>query len=220
MKRYGNPVDRLQRYRRVAFCPANAISFEPRMNGKLFVSSTKYGPLVPAKLGVADGNSGKLVALVRSKAKQIALEEKREIVIIDGPPGIGCLVISAITGADAVMIVTEPSLPGVHDMERVVRLTRHFKISTYITVNKFNINPAITEYIMVRTKELGLIALGKIHYDIIVTEAQVRGLPVVEYGSSAVGDEIRSIRDSFLDQVIGSENSVGSARISKYRDNS
>lgn len=120
----------------VRFCPAQAIDFPERSCGEWFVSETRCGPLVHAKLGVASENSGKLVSTVRQQAKQLAEETGKNLVLADGPPGIGCPVIASITGATAVLIVTEPTLSGEHDLLRVFSLARHFDLPTYVCVNK------------------------------------------------------------------------------------
>ncbi len=177
----------------VAVCPAEAISFEPHENGELFVSSTKYGPMVHAKLGIAEDNSGKLVSLVRARAKVIAEDNGRDLIIVDGPPGVGCPVISSITGAHAVLIVTEPTVSGVHDLERVMKLTTHFNIPTYVCINKHDINPEVTQEIEYRAKSLGIPLLGKIHYDPVITEAQIHAVPIVEYCQNKVSQEITTL---------------------------
>lgn len=177
----------------VAVCPAKAISFEPHESGELFVSSTKYGPMVHAKLGIAEDNSGKLVSLVRARAKVIAEDNGRDLIIVDGPPGVGCPVISSITGAHAVLVVTEPTVSGVHDLERVFKLTAHFNIPTYVCINKHDINPEVTQRIEGIAKSLSITVLGKIHYDPVITEAQIHAIPVVEYCQNKVSQEITTI---------------------------
>ena len=121
-------------------CPAGAVIMEENIAGEWYISETKYGPLVHAKLGIAEENSGKLVAKVREVAKEIAERDKRDFVIIDGPPGIGCPVIAALTGVDLAVIVTEPTLSGIHDMERVVQVAKHFGVPTKVCINKYDIN--------------------------------------------------------------------------------
>ncbi|MBA7691584.1 hypothetical protein ES703_100130 [subsurface metagenome] len=146
--------------------------------------------MVHAKLGIAEENSGKLVSLVRARAKIIAEDNGQDLIIVDGPPGMGCPVISSITGANAVLIVTEPTVSGVHDMERVVKLTDHFNIPTYVCINKHDINPVVTQEIENMAKSLGVTVLGKIHYDPVITEAQIHAVPVVEYCQNKVSQEI------------------------------
>ncbi|MFC1542978.1 ATP-binding protein [Candidatus Neomarinimicrobiota bacterium] len=177
----------------VAVCPEEAVLFESHENGKLFVSETDYGSMVHARMGFAEENSGKLVSLVRARAKAIAEYNGQDLIIVDGPPGVGCPVISSITGAHAVLIVTEPTVSGVHDLERVVKLTDHFNIPTYICINKHDINPAVTQEIENRAKSLSVAVLGKIHYDPVITEAQIHAVPVVTYCDNGVSKEIQAL---------------------------
>ena len=185
----------------VAVCPSECIRFEPQERGKLFVSSTKYGPMVHARLGIAEENSGKLVSLVRAQAKSIAKEKDYELIIIDGSPGVGCPVISSITGAHAVLIVTEPTITGVHDMERAIGLAKHFNIPTYVCINKCDINSEITEEIVKRSKFLSVTVLGQIHYDPVITKAQIHAVPVVEYCQNSVSKEIMAVWDSLYRNI-------------------
>jgi len=189
----------------VALCPVEAISFEPHENGKLFVSSTKYGPMVHAKLGIAEENSGKLVSLVRARAKKIAEDNGQELIIVDGSPGVGCPVISSITGAHAVLIVTEPTVSGVHDLERVVKLTDHFNIPTYVCINKHDINPVVTQEIENMAKTLSIPLLGKIHYDPVITKAQIHAVPVVAYCHNRVSKEIKAVWYSLCRSIYKNE---------------
>jgi len=175
------------------FCPAQAIRFEPAVNGRWFISRTRYGPMVHARLGVAEENSGKLVSLVRKEARAIAGEEKANYLIVDGPPGIGCPVIASITGADAVLIVTEPTVSGAHDLERVAELTGHFKIPAYLCINKFDLNPAMSKRIEKRASARGIKMVGGIHYDRVFTAAQIKRMPVALYTEAAVAGEIRNV---------------------------
>ncbi|MBD3325218.1 (4Fe-4S)-binding protein, partial [candidate division KSB3 bacterium] len=138
-------------------------------------------------------NSGKLVALVRQQAKQLAEDQQHSLILIDGPPGIGCPVISSITGADMVLVVTEPTLAGGHDLERVADLTAHFEIPTAVCVNKADINPQITEEIEAYCAVRDLKFLGKIPYDERLIEALVHHQPVVEYADSTSTQCIREI---------------------------
>ena len=172
----------------VRVCPAEAIAFEPAVNGQWYISSTRHGYMVHAKLGIAEENSGKLVTLVRNQAKQIAQEQHLDLVIIDGSPGIGCPVIASITGADMVLVVTEPTLSGQHDMERVLALARHFNIPTAVCVNKWDINPEMTEHMEDMARQAGARVAGRIRYDRAVTQAQIRKLAVVEIDAASAGD--------------------------------
>jgi MinD superfamily P-loop ATPase len=173
-------------------CPAEAIRMEENIAGEWYISETKYGPMVHAKLGITEENSGKLVTRIREEARVIAEKEKRDYVIIDGPPGIGCPVIASIAGVDIVLIVTEPTLSGIHDMVRAVELTKHFKIKTFVVINKYDLNIGMTEEIEKYCRENKIPLAGKIVYDPIVTEAVVNKKPVVEYSD---GEVVRQIKD-------------------------
>jgi MinD superfamily P-loop ATPase len=138
--------------------------------------------MVHARLGIAEENSGKLVTLVRRQAKLLAEKENLDYIIVDGAPGIGCPVISSITGANAVLVVTEPTLSGLHDMERVVSLAAgHFNIETYVCVNKYDINLKITDRIKEFCNSNNIHFVGQIPYDDVVTRAMVAGKNVIEY---------------------------------------
>lgn len=178
----------------VNICPNDAIKMNPSKAGRWYVSETRFGPMVHAKLGIAEENSGKLVALVRQQARLIAERDNLEYIIVDGPPGIGCPVISSITGSDLVVIVTEPTISGLHDLERVVQLASHFGIKSVVCVNKYDLNPRFTKQIELYCANAGSVFLGKIPFDTVVTEAMVDGKPVVEYSNDgAVSEEIRRI---------------------------
>jgi MinD superfamily P-loop ATPase len=175
------------------FCPSAAIEFEEVEAGQWFISDTRYGPLVHARLGIAEENSGKLVSIVRSEARRLAEEKGLDKVIIDGPPGIGCPVIASITGADLVLVVTEPTLSGLHDLERVRKLTNHFGIRTLVCVNKHDLNPGLTARIEQTANDMGARVIGKIPYDNAVTKAQIMISSVVEYTGGLVSQEINSL---------------------------
>jgi len=124
------------------FCPEKAIDFPLNTCGEWFISDTRFGPMVHARLGIAEENSGKLVTLVRQQAKRLTEEMNAHLILTDGPPGVGCPVIASNGGASAVLIVTEPTVSGKHDMVRVAQLAAHFKVPGMICVNKFDLNPA------------------------------------------------------------------------------
>lgn len=172
----------------VRFCPEQAIDFPERLCGEWMVSDTRCGPMVHARLGVAAENSGKLVSTVRQEARRIAGEEGHPLVIIDGPPGIGCPVIASVTGATLVLAVTEPTVSGEHDLQRVLSLTSHFKIPTAICVNKWDINPEMTERIEAAARQAGARVVGRIRYDRAVTQAQMEEKAVVELSAPCVED--------------------------------
>jgi len=176
----------------VRFCPAKAIDFPERLCGEWMVSQTRCGPMVHARLGVGAENSGKLVSIVRREAHRIAEQDGRPLVIVDGPPGIGCPVIASVTGASLVLVVTEPTVSGEHDLERVLALTRHFDIPTAVCVNKWDINPEVTQRIEEKAGRVGARVAGRIRYDRAITQAQIREQAVVET-DAPVAEDIRRI---------------------------
>jgi MinD superfamily P-loop ATPase len=177
----------------VHFCPEQAIELRENLSGEWFVSETRFGPLVHAKLGIAEENSGKLVAVVRHNAKLLAEKKDLELILVDGAPGIGCPVISSIAGASAVLVVTEPTLSGIHDMKRVVDLAAHFHIPAFVCVNKFDLNPELTGQVEEYCRQRKLKLMGRIPYDTVVTKAMVQGKTVVEYSSGLVAKEIEKL---------------------------
>jgi len=181
----------------VEFCPSNAIDFPERLCGEWMKSDTRCGPMVHAKLGIAAENSGKLVSMVRQEAKRIAKEENRSMIIVDGPPGIGCAVIASLTGASVVLAVTEPTMTGEHDLQRVLSLVRHFNIPAAVCVNKWDINPEMTEKIEAGARRAGARIAGRIRYDSSVTRAQMTAQAVVELESPAASD-IRKLWKSVM----------------------
>lgn len=183
----------------VRFCPVDAIEFKNAVNGQWFISETRLGPMVHARLGIAQENSGKLVSLIRKQAKQLAAERNKDLIIVDGSPGIGCPVIASITAADMVLVVTEPTISGQHDLERVIELTEHFGIPTAVCINKHDINSEIAKAIEERAAERGLKVAGKIAYDTVVTKAQIAAMSVVEYSNNSVKQQIVSLWKTILD---------------------
>ena len=177
----------------VEFCPADAIEFNDSINGQWFVSDTRFGPMVHAKLGIAEENSGKLVTVIRKEAKKIAQEQQRDLLIVDGSPGIGCPVIASITAADLVLVVTEPTLSGKHDLDRVSKLTASFGIETMVCINKADVNPQISDQISEDAKKQGLKVIGKIAYDEAFTKAQIIRASVVEYTGGAITKQIKAL---------------------------
>ena len=174
-------------------CPEETISFEEAMNGEWFISETRYGPMVHARLGIAEENSGKLVSLVRNQAKQVAAAKNLDLLIVDGSPGIGCPVIASITGADLVLVVTEPTLSGKHDMERVAELTGHFGIKTLVCINKWDLYAEIAREIEGEARQLGMKVVGNVRYDNAITKAQIMGTSVIEYTGGAVTEDIKAV---------------------------
>lgn len=174
-------------------CPVEAITMNECKAGDWYISDSKYGPLVHARLGIAQENSGKLVALVRKQARDLAEKNGLNYVICDGPPGIGCPVISSLSGANLALIVTEPTLSGIHDMERVLDVCQHFGVPALVCINKYDINDENTRAIHYYCREKGVEVAAIIPFDNVVTEAMVRGKSVVEYSEGRVAREIKSL---------------------------
>lgn len=174
-------------------CPVDAVKMEKARSGEWYVSRTKYGPFVHAKLGIGEENSGKLVAEVRKRAKEIAEQNSMDLVIIDGPPGIGCPVISSLSGTDLALVVTEPTLTGIHDMKRVIQMARHFQIQTACCINKYDINLKNSAKIEEWCKKNSILLLGKIPFDDNVTKSMVHGIPLTEFTNNSAAKEIKKL---------------------------
>jgi MinD superfamily P-loop ATPase len=174
-------------------CPENAITMEENLAGHWYIAETKYGPLVHARLGIAQENSGKLVNVVRQNARSIGQKEGLEYIITDGPPGIGCPVISSLSGADLALLVTEPTLSGIHDLERVVGVCRHFGVLALVCINKYDINEENTRIIEKSCQNQGIEVISKIPYEPKVSESIAEGVPLVEYIDNGASQEIRSL---------------------------
>ena len=182
-------------------CPVEAVTMKENLAGQWFISDTGYGPLVHARLGIAQENSGKLVALVRQQARQMAENEEASYIIGDGPPGIGCPVISSLSGANLALLVTEPTLSGIHDLERVLGVCRHFDVKALVCINKYDINEDNTRQIEGYCSRQGVEVSSRIPFDNVVTEAMVQGLPVVEYGDNAVSRQIDLLWRDIVNQL-------------------
>ena len=174
-------------------CPVDAIKMEENLAGEWFISQTRFGPMVHAKLGIAEENSGKLVSLVRKQAKELALKINCDWVIIDGAPGIGCPVIASLSGIDCAVIITEPTLSGLHDALRVIEVTRHFNVPSRLVINKYDLNPDMSKKIEEHCVKNGIPLIGKVRFDKTVVEAMVEGKTIIEYKDTPVKDEIRGI---------------------------
>ena len=164
-------------------CPEKAIHMEPQTAGCWYRSKSRYGPLFHADLYPAQENSGKLVTLVKQNARLLALDTGSPLVIVDGPPGIGCPVIAAAAGADLAVIVTEPSVAGIHDLARTLETTAHFSIPALVLINKADIYPEGTAQIEAMCSEMGVEIIGSIPFDPAVTTAMINGEPVTAYQS-------------------------------------
>jgi MinD superfamily P-loop ATPase len=167
-------------------CPEKAIHIDEQQAGLWFRSDTRFGPLFHAHLFAGQENSGKLVTMVKQQSRLLALDEGRELLIVDGPPGIGCPVISASAGADLALLVTEPTVSGVHDLERILGTVNHFRVPALVLVNKSDVNPAQVARIEAYCRAHRIHLVGKLPYDTVITEAMVRGQPVTLYRPEGV----------------------------------
>ena len=174
-------------------CPVDAIHSEEQQAGLWFRSDTRFGPLFHAHLFAAQENSGKLVTMVKQQGRLLALDEGRDLLLVDGPPGIGCPVISANAGADLALLVTEPTVSGVHDLERILGTVRHFRVPALVLINKADVNPANTANIEAFCRAQGIPLVGRLPYDTVVTEAMVQGEPVTLFEPE--GEMARALRE-------------------------
>lgn len=166
----------------VDLCPEEAILFPVQKCGEWFISDTRFGPMIHARLGIAEENSGKLVSLIRKETRNLAEEKGFDLILTDGPPGIGCPVIASISGATALAIVTEPTVSGLHDMIRVADLAAHFRIPGMIIVNKYDLNVEMTTSIEQKAQERNMTILGRVPFDPLFTKSMVHGKNIFEYG--------------------------------------
>jgi MinD superfamily P-loop ATPase len=184
----------------VHFCSFGAIEFPLAVCGEWFVSATRFGPMVHAQLGAGQENSGLLVALIRGKAQDLAEAQGLPLILVDGPPGIGCPVISSLTGADGVVIVTEPTLSGLHDLKRVLELAGHFKIPGMVLINKYDLNQEMTHRIETFCRDQGLGLAGRLPFDPVVTEAMIQGKTIPELSANGLGKEIKAVWGKIQEQ--------------------
>ena len=175
------------------FCPEEAISLEPNLSGEWYKSKTKYGPMIHASIHVGEENSGKLVSLVKREARKKAEESRAKWIIVDGPPGIGCPVIASFSGADLVLAITEPTKSGLHDLERVIELARHFKTQVCVSINKWDLNPELSKEIesYLIQEEIPLVA--KIPFDRSVVDSLVAGKPLLDYNTGLAAQAIKEM---------------------------
>lgn len=176
----------------VLACPNRALGLERIVNGHAYVSKTRYGPFVHAKLLPAAESSGRLVTRVRQLAEDVALRDGRGLVLIDGPPGIGCTATAALADVDVALVVTEPTLSGMHDMERVVQLASHFHLPVALIINKADINDQNTGQIRAFCDANGIPVLAELPFDDIVTRAMAAQSPLVEFDDGPVAQGIAS----------------------------
>jgi MinD superfamily P-loop ATPase len=174
-------------------CPSDAIDMEDSDTGEWYVSETKYGPFVHARLNVGAENSGKLVTEVRQRSRNLAEKQRIDLIIIDGPPGIGCPVIATLSGTDLALVVTEPTPSGIEDMGRVIRTAQHFGIKTACCINKHDLNPSLTQKIEEWCGQQGVESVGRVPFDAGVVDAITRGIPPVEFLQNGTAGAIREI---------------------------
>ena len=179
-------------------CPAGAVRLEERKAGVAFLSSTRFGPMSHAELEPGGEASGKLVSLVVANARRIAEKEGRNLVIIDGPPGTGCPVIASIGGSDLALVITEPSLSGIHDMERVLAVCEHFRVPAAVCINKHDINDTNTRAVEIWCKSKGLEVVGKIPYNDVTTRAMIAGKTVIELDEGGIQRDVRALWSKVL----------------------
>jgi len=183
----------------VYFCPEEAIDFPLKTCGEWFISNTRFGTMVHARLGIAEENSGKLVSLVRQEAGKLAQDEDLDLILTDGPPGVGCPVIASIGGASALLIVTEPTVSGRHDMERVAQLAAHFRVPAMLCTNKFDLNPEQTEDIESFARENKISVLGRVPFEPAFTRAMVQRQTIFEWdGDSEAARAVRGIWEEII----------------------
>jgi len=185
------------------FCPEEAIDFPLNTCGEWFISDTRFGPMAHARLGIAEENSGKLVALIRQQGKRLAEEKNLDLLLTDGPPGIGCPVIASLGGATAVLIVTEPTVSGRHDMERVSELAAFFRVPSMVCVNKFDLNLDEGQAIEDFARERQIRVMGRIPFDPVFTRAMVQGKTIFEYDGHSEG--ARAVKKIWEDLTQGFE---------------
>jgi len=173
-------------------CPVQAIRLEEPVAGRWFRSQTRFGPLFHAHLFAGQENSGKLVMIVKQQARLLALDTGADL-LVDGPPGIGCPVIASLAGADLVLIVTEPTVAGTHDLERILGVAAHFRVPALVCINKHDLSPARTREIETFASRQGIEVVGHIPFDPVVTQAMVQGLPVTVYTDGPVAQELRQM---------------------------
>ncbi len=181
-------------------CPVKAIEMVPQIVGKWFISDTRFAPMVHAKLNPGGENSGNLVTMVKHQARLLAENEGIPYIVIDGPPGIGCPVTSAISGADFAVIVAEPTLSAIHDMERAVQTARHFKVSHGIMINKASLNPENTEKIKRFAQENSIPLLGELPFDRCVVKALINKKTAIE-SCSSIAEKMNVVFDKILEVV-------------------
>lgn len=174
-------------------CPVEAVTVSEELSGHWYVSETPYGPMVHARLEPGEENSGQLVALVRRRARELAEQRGARLLVTDGPPGIGCPVISTVSGADLALVVTEPTLSGLHDLGRVLEVCRHFGVPAAVCINRYDLHPAGAQDIERECRSRAIPLAGHIAYHPAFTEAIVVGRPLVEFTNGEASEAVRKV---------------------------
>lgn len=183
----------------VDLCPEKAIDFPIQKCGEWYISDTRLGPMVHARLGIAEENSGKLVSCIRQESRKVVEEKGLELIITDGPPGIGCPVIAAIGGATALVVIVEPTVSGLHDMTRLADLATHFKVPCLLCVNKFDLNIEMTERLEEEARQRKMTILGRVPFDPLFTQAMIAGKTIVEYqDDSLAATAVREVWEAIV----------------------
>ena len=190
------------------FCPEQAISLDKNHCGSWYISDTAYGPLVHAELFAGEENSGKLVSHIKNQAKQLAQSNNADLILIDGSPGVGCPVIASLSNVDLAVVITEPTLSGKHDLERILDLTDHFKIPALVCINKWDIHPKMSTIIQAACKKRKVELLGEIPFDPEVVECQIQGLPVTSSDTSLAAYSIRAVWKKLQEKIKNLDNRV------------
>jgi MinD superfamily P-loop ATPase len=183
------------------FCPEQAITCEPVNNGRWFISQTRHGLMVHARLNAGGENSGKLVTLIRQRARQLAMEQGLSLLIVDGSPGVGCPVIASLSGSDLALIVSEPTVAGRHDFLRVAELAAHFHVPALLCVNKWDLNAELADTLEQAARERGIVPVGRIRYSAEFTRAQRRALSILESGAGDVAEDLRALWENVQPRV-------------------
>jgi MinD superfamily P-loop ATPase len=184
-------------------CRPQAITMTPHKSGELYISETDAGPMVHARLGIAEDNSGRLVSEVRKAAAKIAQERRLAHVLIDGPPGIGCPVIASVTGTTLAVAVTEPTVSGAHDLTRILSLTAHFEVPSLVVINKFDINTDMSDRIAREAERAGAPVIGKIPYHEGVIDSLRKKKSLIEAGPEEVREEVVRISEEVMKRLNG-----------------
>ncbi len=179
-------------------CPEAALKLIDRESGFAYNSTSRFGPMAHAVLNTAEEASGKLVSMVRTNAKELAEKNNKDIIVIDGPPGIGCPVIAAIAGVDLVMIVTEPTISGVHDLKRILGVAAHFKIPCAVCINKYDINQDQSKGIQKYCKTNNIPIIGLIPYDDNFTKAMIEEQTIIEFSGDGLSKRLKEMWNKIL----------------------